>query len=315
MREAASGCGDEGTVMWAMVNGIFVAAEQARVSLVDRRFLYGDAVFEMLAAYRGHIFRAAAHLQRLSQSLQALDIAYPVTLDQMERDLYAVLERNQTRDAILRLCVSRAHLSADADTPNSKRSFCSIVCDAPRAMPFRIDQRGLRLVPVSLRRVQQTPFPGRAGTINHLNSILALAEAVEHGGDEALLFDTRGFIAEGAYSNVFFVTPAGLVTPTLEAGIAAGVTRAAVVQVVRENGLPLAETLVEPSTLTEASEMFITNTAAGVVPVHTVGQRVFRVPGPITALVARWYWELVAQEAGAAWPEGPRSGPTTALAG
>ena len=300
--------------MWALVNGSLVPAEQARVSLVDRRFLYGDAAFETLAAYRGHIFRVAPHLQRLSQSLQALGIAPPCSAQKLEHDLYFVLEHNRAEDAILRICVSRSAEAAQLDAHGAASGY-SIFVDPPRAIPFQIDRRGVRLVAVSLRRMRQGPMPTRAGTANHLNSVLALAEAVERGGDEALLFDTRGFIAEGAYSNVFFVSAGAVVTPGLESGVAAGITRAAILEVVRRQGMPAAETLVEPSTLSEASEMFITNTVGGVVPVHSVAQRVFGAPGPLTTRIAHWYWELVAQEAGHARTQTSASQPAAPLPG
>jgi len=283
-----------------LLNGRFVAAQDARVSVSDRGFLYGDAAFDTLCAYGGRAFRAAQHLQRLSQSLASLRIEFPRTAAQMEGDLYQVIERNDVRDAILRITVSRGSGARGPSIRGVSAPTYLIACypaslsDAAKA--------SVTLEQVSVRRTPAASLPAHAKTANYLNSILALAEATEAGADEALLLDMRGCIAECAYSNIFFVSDSALLTPALDAGILPGITRAAVLELARGRGIEVRETAIEPSIALAADEAFITNSVRGVVPVHAIGTRIFQAPGGLTSRIVQWYWELVESEAGPRWP-------------
>jgi len=283
--------------MQFLLNGRFVAEPDARVPVSDRGFLYGDAAFDTLCAYGGRLFRPRAHLQRLMQSLAALRIEPPATLAQMEDDLHAVLERNAIADAILRITVSRGSSARGPGIREVGAPTYLIACYRASA-PV---QASVKLGPVAVRRTPADSLPPYAKTANYLNSILALAEATDAGADEALLLDSRGAIAECAYSNVFFVRDVVLLTPELEGGILPGITRAAVLELAHAHGITVEEASIEPGIALASNEAFITNSVRGVVPVHAIGTRTFPVPGPLTARLARWYWELVEREAGARW--------------
>jgi branched-chain amino acid aminotransferase len=287
----------EGTrPMQVLLNGAFVAEDAARVSLFDRGFLYGDGAFETLAAYGGRIFRAAQHVQRLAQSLRALRIDPPRTGDDMQADLYALLERNGMRDAILRISVSRGPGPRGASMHGAGAPSYAIACYPPKLPAQPLRRHGAKLALVSVRKT-----PAQSKSANYLNSILALAEATDQGADEALLLDMRGMIAECAYSNVFVVTRDGLVTPALETGIFPGITRSVILEVARAQAIAAKEVLVDPSLLLDADEVFITNTVSGVLPVRAVGEHSFAAPGPVTSRLAQGYWSVVEQEAGRPW--------------
>jgi branched-chain amino acid aminotransferase len=282
--------------MQFLLNQHFVAEEDARISVSDRGFLYGDAAFDTLCAYGGRVFRSSAHLQRLMLSLSALRIEPPCTLAQMEDDLSRVLERNRLRDAILRITVSRGSSARGPSIRGASSPTYLISCYPPSpANP------SVKLEQVGIRRTPAESLPAHAKTANYLNSILALAEATDAGADEALLLDMRGYIAECAYSNVFFVRGGALLTPALEAGILPGITRAAVLELARADGITVRETSLEPSVALEADEAFITNSVRGAVPVHAIGTRTYPAPGPMTARIDKLYWDLVEREAGPRW--------------
>jgi len=285
--------------MQFLLNGRFVAEQDARVSVSDRGFLYGDAAFDTLCAYGGRLFRASQHLQRLSHSLAALRIEFPRTLAQIEGDLYQVLERNDVRDAILRISVSRGFGARGPSIRGVGSPTYLIACyQGAAADPLK---PSVKLDQVAVRRVPAESLPAQAKTANYLNSILALAEAMDAGADEALLLDMRGCVAECAYSNVFFVTGETLQTPALDAGILPGITRAAVLELARGQGVEVREVSIGPAVALAANEAFITNTVRGVVPVHAIGARAYPAAGPLTAQITGWYWDLVEREAGRRW--------------
>jgi len=283
--------------MQFLLNGRFVPEPEARVPVSDRGFLYGDAAFDTLCSYNGCLFRAREHLQRLMQSLAALRIEPPVKPAQMEDDLYALLRRNGLRDAILRITVSRGSGTRGPGIAGAASPTYLIACYRPaEGAPADV-----KLEMVSVRRTPAECIPAHAKTANYLNSILALAQAHDAGAEEALLLDMRGLIAEGAYSNVFFVRGDRLLTPALESGILPGITRGAVLEIAREHGVPMHEGDVEPAVVVQAKEAFITNSVRGIVPVRAIGTQAVAAPGPLTARLAQWYWELVEREAGPRW--------------
>ena len=231
--------------MYFFLNGRLVPEQDARVPVSDRGFLYGDAAFDTLCAYGGRLFRAQEHLQRLMLSLAALRIEPPGTLAQMEANLYSVLERNAMRDAILRTTVSRGSGARGPSIREVGVPTYLIACYA--GSELNAAQTSVKLEQVGVRRTPPESLPAHAKTANYLNSILALAEAMDAGADEALLLDLRGCIAECAYSNVFFVRGAALLTPALDAGILPGITRAAVLELARAEGIAISETSLEPA--------------------------------------------------------------------
>ncbi len=285
--------------MQFLLNGRFIAEQEARVPVSDRGFLYGDAAFDTLCAYGGRIFRADRHLQRLASSLTALRIDPPRTLVQMEHDLYQVIERNAIRDAILRITVSRGSGARGPGIRGVGSPTYLIACYPGAASDPA--KTSVRLAQVGVTRTAPQSLPPHAKTANYLNSILALAEASDAGADEALLLDSRGCVAECAYSNVFFVSDAVLVTPALDAGILPGVTRAAVIELARGHGVEVQEISMEPAKARAAAEIFITNSVRGVVPVHALDEQTYASPGAMTAQIAQWYWDLVEREAGPRW--------------
>jgi branched-chain amino acid aminotransferase len=278
--------------MQFLLNGRFVEDAEARVPVSDRGFLYGDAAFDTLSAYGGRPFRAQAHLQRLVQSAAALRIELPVSIEQTEADLQRVIDRNAVSEAVLRVCVSRGSGPRGPSIRGEFRPTYLIGCYPAPSKP----SVPIRLQTVGVRRTPAQSLPPYAKTANYLNSILALAEANDAGADEALMLDQRGCIAECAYSNVFFVADGTLLTPSLESGIIAGITRSAILELARDARIPVREADLEPALIAEADETLVTNSVRGIVPVGAIDGRTFAAPGRVTALLSLRYWELVARE-------------------
>jgi branched-chain amino acid aminotransferase len=287
--------------MWALLNDKLLRAEEARVSVFDRGFLYGDAVFETMAAYDGVIFRLGPHLDRFRASATMLGIAVPFSDDEVRAQLHRVLERNERRDAILRMSLTRGRGARGLDTRAVVDPTFLILCFPPKLYPAAMRARGARTVVSSVRRTPPSAVPGAAKTANYLNLLLAHREAEAADADEAILLTVDGDIAEATVSNVFLVHRGALLTPSLDCGIMPGITRRAVIDAADRLGIACREDRLPAALLDEADEIFYTNTSAGIMPVGAVGTRTLGAPGPITSRLEAGLHELIAEEAGRFW--------------
>lgn len=273
----------------ASIDGRVVGPEGALVSVYDRGFLYGDAVFEVLRAYEGKPFALGEHLDRLRRSAARVAIDLPWDDATLARDVEQALHAAGGGEAYVRMMVTRGSgpLSLDPDTA---RSPLRVVLVEP-ASPPTVDaySRGIAAATVSARRATDGTAAEGAKVTNYLASLLALREAKARGGDEALIVDASGRVVEGATSNVFAVRGGRLVTPPESAGILAGITRRWILALARQSGLEADEAPLSVSDLCAADEVFITSSIREVLPVvsvddHPIGSGS---PGPITRRVHR----------------------------
>ncbi len=287
--------------MWSWFNDDLVPVEQARVSVLDRGFLYGDAIFDTMAAYDGAIFRLATHLDRLETSADLLGLTVPVGRTELEHRLYACLEKNGRRDAILRLTLTRGRGARGLATDGCTDPTLVILCYPPKLYPPRMIETGARLIVSSIQRIPAEALPAIAKTANYLNNILAYREAAEKGADEALMLTTTGDVAEGSVSNIFLVSDGALRTPSPDCGVMPGITRTAVIDVARGAGIPVREERIAASELYRADEIFYTNTTATVMPVGRIDARGLPAPGPITRRLRAGLLDAIEREAGRFW--------------
>ncbi|MFB6121185.1 MAG: aminotransferase class IV [Halobacteriaceae archaeon] len=273
------------------VNGRLVSADEATVSVRDRGFQYGDAAFETLRAYGGSVFEWDAHLDRLRATCEALEMPDAAPDDCRER-VGETLAANGLADAYVRLSVTRGvqpgKLTPDADVDPS---VVVIVTPLPRggADGEPVWDGPATVATTDVQRVPDAAIPARAKTHNYLNGILARLDA---DADEALLCDADGHVAEGATSNVFFVRDGTLHTPALDGPVLPGVTRAVVVELAREEAIPVETGTYDPSDVRDADEAFLTNTTWELRPVAVLdGTPVGG--GPVTDRLAAAFDELV----------------------
>ena len=279
----------------AYVNGEFVPVEEANVSVFDRGFLYGDGVYETLGLHAGRLFRLDDHLERLYQSASLIGLGLTVTRDELRAVVQETVRRNGFADAYVRIVVSRGPSFPSMDPRAATQAATIVVLCHSRVQPpglssfFRSD--GLRLQIVSVRKTPSVSLDPHAKTLNYLNQMMARMEAINSGADEAVLYDTRGFIAEGAGDNVFAVHGEKLITPTARE-ILLGITRTTIIELATELGHEVSERDMTAYDLYAANEVFLTSTYGGVLPVATVnGRRVGdgNVPGKRTAALMSAY--------------------------
>jgi branched-chain amino acid aminotransferase len=277
------------------VNGNLLPAEEATVSVRDRGFAYGDAAFETLRAYRGTVFAWDAHERRLRRTCEILGFGAAVPDDLRER-VAETLAANDLREAYVRLSITRGVQPGKlTPAPEVDPSVVVVAAELSRGGPGEAPVWEAPAVAetVDVQRVPDAALPARAKTHNYLNGILARLD-LSAAADEALLCDADGYLAEGAASNVFLVDGDGLRTPALDGPVLPGVTRKTVLDLAREEGVPVREERVTPAALRTADEAFLTNTTWEVRPLTRVdGVEVGE--GPVTDLLAHRYREQIAE--------------------
>jgi branched-chain amino acid aminotransferase len=279
------------------INGTLVHRRDAGVSPFDSSVQNGDAVWEGLRLYKGRVFRLRAHLDRLRRSATALAYADIPADGYMVRELRRTLEANGMHDNVhIRLTLSRGVKYTSGLDPRLNTAGHTLIILAEHKPPV-YDTGGITLVTAVHRRPPADVLDQRIHSCNQLTSILAKLEANAAGADDALMLDTRGFVAETNATHVFFVAGATVVTPTT-AACPEGITRAAVIGLCAAEGIGLD---VRDCTLDEiyaADEVFVTGTMGEIVPVtHVDGRVIGGGRREITERLRRAFAGLVEREA------------------
>jgi len=268
---------------YASVNGEITPAEEARVSVLDNGFTFGDAVYETLRTYGGRPFHLDRHLERLQRSAERLAIPMPAG-DALARDLDALLARAANPESYIRIIVTRGRGDISYHFERVQGPTVVMVVKPYAPLPPESYTRGVAVVLASVRRNAPQALDPAIKSCNLLNNILAIREAYAKGAFEAILLNEIGEIAETAGANVFLVKEGTLLTPPLDAGILPGVTRRVVLDLAAGLAVPAREEPVAVKDLLAADEVFITSTLKEVLPVATVDGRPVgpERPGPVT---------------------------------
>lgn len=277
--------------MLVYLNGALVPKEEAKVSVFDHGFMYGDGIYETMRAYEGMLFHLDKHLFRLHNSADSISLKLPLPLEKIGAALYDTIKANNLRDAYVRVQVSRGPGEIGLDPALCPVPTTVIVAKQFKDYPAEHFERGVSLAIVNTRRNHPLALsPSIKGT-NFLNNILAKIESIRAGAYEAVMLNWEGYVAEGTISNIFFAKAGVLYTPNLETGILEGVTRGLVLDLARKERIEAREALIPPDQLLQAEECFITNTTVEVMPVTKIDNRAIGngKPGPITGKLRNAY--------------------------
>jgi len=282
---------------WAMnliyINGEFVPAEKAAVSVFDHGFLYGDGVFEGIRAYGGRVFRLEDHVKRLFDSASAIMLCIPMTQEEMAKAIQETLRRNNLKDAYIRPIVTRGFGDLGLDPNKCRLATVVIIATEWGAMYGSLYEVGLTAVSVAVRRNAPDSLPPNIKSMNYLNNILAKIEANIKGGNEAIILDSQGKLSEGSGDNIFVIKNGKIYTPHTLNNLK-GITRDAVLELAGKLGYEITESDLGLFDLYTADEVFVTGTAAEVAPVTKVDGRTVGSgkPGPITKALMAAFKEL-----------------------
>ncbi len=265
------------------IDGKYLPKEEAHISVFDHGFLYGDGVFEGIRAYNGRVFRLQEHLDRLYDSARTIDLKVPVPKEEMAAIILEVLRRNKLTNGYIRPLVTRG--VGDLGLDPRKCPIASVIVIAVEwgAMYGDLYEKGLKAITVSVRRNPAEALPPNVKSLNYLNNILGKIEANYKGGDEAIFFDTNGYMSEGSGDNIFVVKNGVIFTPPTLNNLR-GITRAVVLEIAKSHGLTLVEQNLGYYDMYSADEVFVTGTAAEVAPIVLIDGRTIGTgkPGPVT---------------------------------
>jgi branched-chain amino acid aminotransferase len=288
----------------ANVNGEITPLEEARISILDRGFLYGDSVYEVFRTYSGVPLFCHEHFERMENSARLISMTISQSREEMLDHMRQTAARANVpkgEDIYVRWHVTRGTGALDlVPAADLKSSFVIILKEVPRWKPA-FYSTGMRL---AVTRVRRNPVEALSPDIksgNYLNNILGVSEAVNIGADDCLMLNPAGVVTEASNSNVLFVINGQLVTPSFESGVLRGITKAAIGRFGAKHGFELHDRTLTESDLRKATECFVTSATREVMPVNGIRfengewRELPAGGGPMTRLVAKAYKEFVEQ--------------------
>ena len=267
------------------IDGQFYSEADAKISVFDHGLLYGDGVFEGIRMYHNRVFKLKEHIERLFWSAKALLLDIQMTPEEVAAATVETCRQNGLRDGYIRLVVTRGKGTLGLDPRKCPKPSVIIIATTIQLYPDKTYTDGLTIVTVPTTRNTVNAINPAIKSLNYLNNVLARIEANNAGVEEAIMLNSDGFVAECTADNVFIVQKGKLYTPPLSAGALYGITRNTVLDCARALGSPTGEPNLSRYDLYIADEMFVTGTAAEMVPVVKVDGRAIGTgkPGPITA--------------------------------
>jgi branched-chain amino acid aminotransferase len=287
------------------IDGKFVPREEAKISVFDHGFLYGDGIFEGIRAYNGRVWKLTEHLDRLYESAKGIWLEIPATWREMEQIVLESCARNDLRDAYIRLVVSRGVGDLGLDPRKCPRPSIICIADKITLYPPEVYQTGMKVITVSTRKSAPHTLSPQIKSLNYLPSIMAKITAAQTGHPEVVMLNPEGYVAEGTGDNIFIVKKGKVLTPPTWIGILPGITRAAVLEMCQEMGIPCEEQVFTQHDLYNADECFVTGTAAEICPIVEADARRIGTgqPGPITQRLIARFRERCATEGTPIYPE------------
>jgi branched-chain amino acid aminotransferase len=269
------------------IDGQYYPKSQAKISVYDHGFLYGDGVFEGIREYNGVVFRLKEHVDRLYRSAHAIMLQIPITKQEMIQAVVETLRKNKLKDSYIRLVVSRGVGDLGLDPRKCPKPTIIIITDTINIRAGNAKETGITTMFSWVRRNPVDATTHEIKSLNYLNSVIAKIEANACGVDEAICLESSGCIAEGVGENVFIVKDGQLLTPPTSTGALAGITAEVVEKIAAKLGIKLTVTNLTPFMMFTADEAFFTGTAMEMVPIKEVNKRIIGTgkPGPVTKML------------------------------
>lgn len=275
----------------AYLNGQLVASEEARVSVTDRGFLYGDGLFETMRTYNGTPFLVGTHIDRLLWGAEKIGLSVKRSKEELKKAVAETVRANDLQDAVIRLTVTRGEATERLKVSPDSESTIVITCDELKQIPSSHYDRGVDVISVTDTRSDLALIK----SLNYLPNALAKHEADKKGAFEAVFVTKKGFVTEGATSNVFTVLDGILITPPLVEKVLPGITREVVKTLANQEGIQLNEDAIIVDEIKDAEEVFITNQLIEIVPVRSFDGETIGTdcPGFVTERISKAYRRFV----------------------
>jgi branched-chain amino acid aminotransferase, group I len=278
------------------LDGQFYDKENAKISVFDHGLLYGDGVFEGIRFYSGRVFRLEEHINRLYDSARAICLTIPLDKPALTEAVLETIRQNQLQDGYVRLVVTRGCGDLGLNPALCPKATVFIIASKITLYPEEMYRNGLVVATCATRRIPHGALSPMVKSLNYLNNVMAKIEAHQAGAGEGLMLNEQGYVAECTGDNIFIVKNGRLMTPPISSGALAGVTRAVVLEIAAELGIPVSEPEMTRYDIYTADECFLTGTAAEVIPVVKLDNRPIGdgKPGPVTGRLIARFRELTA---------------------
>lgn len=276
------------------INGRWVPAEKAQISVFDGAYLYGEGIFETLVAQEGNIPFLRDHLQRLHRGVRALGIRLPLSSQELAGAIRRTLQVNRLSDAYIRVNVSAEEAALGRRKRTASDTHLVIIVKPPDPYPKRLYRDGAHLV--IIRDLINDPLSvAEIKTTNYLIKMLGRRQVAIRKADEGILLNGKGNVTECTSSNLFLIKNGVLRTPALREGLMPGVTRKHVMVLARRQRIRVQESALSLRQVAAADEIFITSTLKGIMPVSRLERRRIgtAIPGPLTQRLMDAYATLL----------------------
>jgi len=284
---------------YVYVDGKFYTEDEAKISVFDHGFLYGDGIFETVIVYHGRVFAFDEHVDRLFMSAAAIKLNIGCTKEEVKKAIVETLRKNAATDAYLKIYISRGKGLPFLDPALCEKPTVVIMLihgKTKEIFDMPPPKEGLKVFVPSIRKIPSVCLDSRIKSLQYLNGILARMEAKEAGADDAILLDINGFVAEGTAENVFVAKDGVLYTPPVTNTLD-GVTRRALMRLAENEGIRVQVQNLTLYDLYTADEVFFASTAGGTVPIGQVnGRKIGKEwPGPLTKTMQGLYMKEVSR--------------------
>lgn len=284
--------------MKVYINGKYYEKDDAKVSVFDHGFLYGDGIFEGIRLYKGNVFKLPKHIDRLFRSARAIALDLPWSKQEIIDAVCESCRTNGLTDGYIRLVISRGKGALGLSPRSCTDPQLIIIADQIQLYPHELYDNGLKAITVPTRRNSPAALPPMVKSLNYLNNILAKIEAQNLGFQECLLLNNEGYVAECSGDNVFIIFEGKVITPPVSSGSLGGITRSSVIELAKKLDIPLEEKQLTRFDIWTADECFLTGTAAKLIPlVELDGRKIGDgKPGEITKRLTEAFNEIAPQD-------------------
>jgi len=272
-------------------DGEFVKGNEAKISIWDHGFLYGDGFFEGIRLYGGNLFKLTEHLNRLYDSANCMGIEIPLKMEEIQTAIIETIKKNKLKDGHIRPIITRG-----VGGPGLAPKLCSkpsiIIMAYP--LPPLLGTKPASLITCSITRKSPHSVDPRIKSLNYLDNVLAKMQAANANVDDAIMLDHSGYVAECSGENIFLIKNKVVKTPTTVASLG-GITRDTVIDIAKDMNYEVLETHLVVGDLYTADEVFVTGSAAELCPIGIIDGRKVRTGslGKITEQISKKYKHLI----------------------
>jgi len=278
------------------INGQIFKPEDAKISVFDRGFMYGDAVYEVARSYGRVFFELEAHIERMFNSAKMLQMDLKKSADEYIKEIYRIYSHVPDENIYMRIQVTRGTGQIGLGLKNANEPNVVIYIRELELTPQEYYKKGVKIVTSDRVRNSKRALDPNIKSGNYLNNVLAFVDATNAEAIEAVMVNSRGEVTEGTTSNIFRVKDGTVYSPPDEYDILKGITRGIVVRICSELKIPYKEVGFTPKDLENSDEVFLTSSTREVLPVRLINQQqVAQCPGPISVRLGQAYKEYISR--------------------